>query len=200
MQSISTPLHWQTWDRKLATHLDKRCRDYITSGLWYGFHVGFNDSQSCHRARGNLLSTSEHPQVVWDYLASECAVGRVVDPLPVEEFPQVQLSPFGVIPKKSPGKWRLITDLSSPEGYNVNDGIPSAVCSLNYVTKEDGAKAVMDKGAGALLAKVDIQNAYQSVPVHPDDRWLLGTMWENALYIDTALPFGLRSAPKFLTR
>ena len=67
------------------------------------------------------------------------------------------------------------------------------------MTKEDGAKAVMDKGAGALLAKVDIQNAYQSVPVHPDDRWLLGTMWENALYIDTALPFGLRSAPKFLT-
>ena len=117
-------------------------------------------------------------------------------PLPVEEFPQVQLSPFGVIPKKSPGKWRLITDLSSPEGHSVNDGIPSAVCSLNYVTIEDAAKAVMDKGAGALLAKVDIQNAYRSVPVHPDDRWLLSTMWENALYIDTALPFGLRSAPK----
>ena len=32
--------------------------------------------------------------------------------------------------------------------------------------------------------------------MHPDDRWLLGTIWENALYIDTALPFGLRSAPK----
>ena len=75
-------------------------------------------------------------------------------------------------------------------------GIPSAVCSLNYVTIEDAVKAVMDKGAGALLAKVDNQNAYWSVPVHPDDRWLLGTMWENALYIDTALPFGLRSAPK----
>ena len=117
MQSISTPLHWQTWDRKLATHPDQRFRDYITSGLWYGFHVGFDDSQSCHRARGNLLSTSEHPQVVRDYLASECAAGRVVGPLPVEEFPQVQLSPFRVIPKKSPGKWRLITDLSSPEGY-----------------------------------------------------------------------------------
>ena len=87
-------------------------------------------------------------------------------------------------------------DLFSPEVYSVNDGIPSAVCSLNYVTIEDAAKAVMDKGAGALLAKVDIQNAYRSVPVHPDDRWLLSTMWENALYIDTALPFGLRSAPK----
>ena len=144
MQSISTPLHWQTLDRKLATHPDQRFRDYITSGLRYGFHIGFDDSQSCHRARRNLLSTSEHPQVVRDYLASECAAGRVMGPLPVEEFPQVQLSPFGVIPKKSPGKWRLITDLSSPEGYSVNDGISSAVCSLNYVTIEDAAKAVMD--------------------------------------------------------
>ena len=67
-----------------------------------------------------------------------------------------------------------------------------------YVMIEDAAKAVMDKGAGALLAKVGIQNAYRSVSVHPDDWWLLGTMWENALYIDTALPFGLRSAPKIL--
>ena len=67
------------------------------------------------------------------------------------------------------------------------------------MTIEDAAKAVMDKGAGALLAKVDIQNAYRSVPVNPDDRWLLGTMWENALYTDTALPFGLTSAQKILT-
>ena len=36
----------------------------------------------------------------------------------------------------------------------------------------------------------------RSVPVHPMDRSLLGMRWEGALYIDTALPFGLRSAPK----
>ena len=65
--------------------------------------------------------------------------------LPVEEFPQVQLSPLGVITKMSLGKWRLITDLSSPEGHSVNDGIPSAVCSLNYITIDDAAKAVIVK-------------------------------------------------------
>ena len=32
--------------------------------------------------------------------------------------------------------------------------------------------------------------------MHPEDRWLLGMMWEGALYIGTVLPFGLRSAPK----
>ena len=32
--------------------------------------------------------------------------------------------------------------------------------------------------------------------VHPDDRWLLEMVWSGALFIDTALPFGLRSACK----
>ena len=32
--------------------------------------------------------------------------------------------------------------------------------------------------------------------MHPKGSWLLGIEWEVALNIDTALPFGLRSAPK----
>ena len=46
---------------------------------------------------------------------------------------------------------------------------------------------------------MDIQNAYRNIPIHPDDRWLLGMIWEDTLYIDTALPFWLRSAPKIFT-
>ena len=34
------------------------------------------------------------------------------------------------------------------------------------------------------------------VPVHPEDCPLLGTKWQGKLFIDTVLPFGLRSAPK----
>ena len=49
------------------------------------------------------------------------------------------------------------------------------------------------------MAKVDVRSAYRNIPVHPDDRWLMGIMWEGALYVDTALPFGLRSAPKIFT-
>ena len=32
--------------------------------------------------------------------------------------------------------------------------------------------------------------------MHSDDWNLLGMLWENSLFIDTTLPFGLRSAPK----
>ena len=46
------------------------------------------------------------------------------------------------------------------------------------------------------LAKLDIESAYRIVPVHPLDRIHLGMEWHGKLYVDTALPFGLRSAPK----
>ena len=60
----------------------------------------------------------------------------------------------------------------------------------------DVAKAVVAWGRGALMAKVDVKSAYRNVPIHPEDRWLMGMLWDGDLYIDTALPFGLRSAPK----
>ena len=48
----------------------------------------------------------------------------------------------------------------------------------------------------ALLIKLDLKHAYCIVPVHPDDHQLLGVTWKGHTYIDRALPFGLRSAPK----
>lgn len=68
------------------------------------------------------------------------------------------------------------------------------------MTVEDAAREVLRQGPDALLAKVDIKGAYRNIPVHPDDRWLLGMQWEGALLnLWTLLPFGLRSAPKIFT-
>ena len=46
------------------------------------------------------------------------------------------------------------------------------------------------------MAKVDIESAYRLILVHPDDHCLLGVEWEDQVYYDIKLPFGLRSAPK----
>ena len=37
------------------------------------------------------------------------------------------------------------------------------------------------------------------VPVNPDDQFLLAVEWANRIYIDKALPFGLRLAPKIFS-
>ena len=70
-----------------------------------------------------MLSAMEKPKVVRDYLSKECAEGQVLGSLSPEAFPNMQISRIGVIPKGSTGKWRLIVDLSAPEGSSVNDNL-----------------------------------------------------------------------------
>ena len=115
-------------------------------------------------------------------------------PFKCAAVPVPQIAPEGchdgldgsVIPKHTPGQWRLIVDTSLPERSSVNDGIPEPLCSLIYVTSHA-------KGP------VDIRSGYRPVPVLSDDWQLVGMLWEQALFVDTALPFKLRSAPNILT-
>ena len=45
------------------------------------------------------------------------------------------------------------------------------------------------------MAKIDLKAANWQKQVHPEDRWLLGMSWDDKLYVDITLPFGLRLAP-----
>ncbi len=112
----------------------------------------------------------------------------------------VHYNPFGVIPKKSnPNKWRLILDLSFPHGKSVNDGVSKDLSSLNYVSVDEIVSHILQLSQGAVMAIMDIKQAYRNIPVHPDDRYLLGIYWEGHAYVDKTLPFGLRSAPLIFT-
>ena len=55
------------------------------------------------------------------------------------------------------------------------------------------AKKVVEMGRGILMVMFDLKAAYRNIPVHPDDRELLGMLWEDHLLVDSVLPFGLRS-------
>ena len=196
---INTPLRWEEWDRSLSAHPDQSFRAYVVSGIRYGFRVGFGGPIPCRKSACNMASARSKPEVIREYLATECSEGRVLGPLDPENFPQIHTSRLGVIPKGQTGKWRLIVDMSSPEGNSINDGIPESLCSLSYVGVKDASLRLQRSGRGSLMAKVDVRSTYRNIPVHPEDRWLLGMMWDGALYVDTALPFGLRSAPKIFT-
>ena len=148
-----------------------------------------------------MRSATEHPEPIDRYLQEELREGRVICLNGGEEgVSGIHVSRFGVIPKPhQPGKWRLITDLSSPKGSSVNDGVASALCSASYAPVDDAVRCIASLGRGALLAKFDIASAYRAVPVHPEDRRLLGMKWRGDVFVDEALPFGLRSAPKIFT-
>ena len=109
-------------------------------------------------------------------------------------------SPIGIVPKPhQPGKYLLIIDLSALQGFSISDGVPAKLCSLHYTSVGDAASLVKACSRGALMAKLDLSQAYRRDPVHPEDQFLLGLYWDSTYYIDTALPLGLRSAPKIFT-
>lgn len=200
LQHIKTPLRPDQRQLVLASHPDRHFVNYLLEGIKTGFQIGFDYvTHSCVPARGNMLSTLDHPEVISEYLEKELKEGRITEITELSGIMGIQISPFGVIPKKSAGQWRLILDLSSPHGRSVNDGIDKSLCSLSYISVDNIARQVVRLGRGTNLAKMDVKSAYRLVPVHPQDRVLLGMQWKQRLFVDNALPFGLRSAPKIFT-
>ena len=55
--------------------------------------------------------------------------------------------------------------------------------------------SVIDDYLHTELAKFDVESTYRIIPVHPNDRYILGMQWQGNYFVDMALPFGLGSAP-----
>ncbi len=200
-EKVVSPLRWRVWQEELKEHPDTEWVEFLVRGIRNGFRLGHDQRKVVlERRGGTMYEATQHSGVIGDYLEKEVSAKRVWR---LEETPQVrgvQLSPLGVIPKKGkPGKWRLIVNLSAPEGGSVNDGIARELSSVAYMSVDDVVKRVLELGEGAMITKADVKAAYRNVPVHPRDRWLLGMKWKGVTFVDGTLPFGLRSAPLLFT-
>jgi len=172
--------------------------ELFITGLTEEFRIGFKEqSKPLGSVKHNLSCALQHPDTVKNYLAEEITLGWVVGPFPNSLVSQVQVSWYGVIPKNhQPNKWRLIVDLSHPINGSVNGGIPKLLCSLKYITIDSAIEHIQQIGQGVLLAKIDIKSAFRLLPVHPADRHLLAMRWDQLIFVNKCLPFGLRSTPK----
>ena len=81
------------------------------------------------------------------------------------------------------------------KGGHLEQACPDHTYSLLYSTIDDAIKICHEVGKGALLAMVDLKNAFRLCPVRPDEWHLLGICWCGQFYIDKCLSFGLRLAP-----
>ena len=63
---------------------------------------------------------------------------------------------------------------------------------LRIPSSLDFANLILKYGQGDLLYKVDLSWAYCQLPADPNDWPLLGISWQDLLYFDRAVPFGLR--------
>ena len=166
------------WWQALAGHPDRDFVCYVLDGIEHGFRIGFAHGSPLAPTPHNMQSAMLHSSVVSSYISSVCKEGRMLGPFPPGCIPELQTSWMGVVPKgHTPGRWRLITDLSYPEDRSVNDDIQAEWCSLRYTSVEIMAAAAQQLGQGTLLAELDIKSAYRLIPVCPHDRHLLGVKW-----------------------
>lgn len=101
-----------------------------TEGNWKWFSNWFPWWQHVSHM-WNMVSAIKHPEVVTGYLEAEVELERLVK-VGSPEWAKgmgIHCSPFGVIPKKDK-KWRMILNLSSPEGHRMNDGVWKDLSSI----------------------------------------------------------------------
>lgn len=152
---------------ELSAHPDQPFVKQLLHNLQYGCAIGYNGPQFSH-CSNNLPSAFQQPSVLDTTLASECSAGHILGPFPSPPLPNLRCSGLGIIPKHD-GGWRIIYHLSAPHGTSINDFIDPEQYSLSYCTVDNAFAIVNSLGKGALMAKIDLKNAFRIIPVRPED-------------------------------
>ncbi|XP_078338392.1 uncharacterized protein LOC111105471 [Crassostrea virginica] len=176
-KEISTPIKV----KPLAVFLkgyNKELASFLIRGFTFGFNIPYQGPR-VFRLSKNLSSIKGNEIVLHKRISMELQAKRIAGPFDEPPFPNIQVSPLGLVPKKNPGEFRLIHHLSYPDGNSINCHIPKHFSSVQYQSVDTAIRFIQQLGKGALLAKTDLENAYKQVPIHPDDFELLGFMVEE---------------------
>jgi len=185
-----TPINIYNLHRELLSHPDET---YVQALIQHGCDIGYRGSQFAH-VSNNLTSTSQQPDILEANITTECQAGHILGPFDTPLLPNFCCSGLGLVPKHD-GGWRAIYHLSAPYGSSINDSISPQDYTLSYCSVDDAFPIVSSLGRGALMAKINLRNVFFLILVWPQDWNLLGIKWRGKFYIDTCLPFGLRSVP-----
>ena len=193
-------LKLEFWRQNLPRiYSPSRCRS-VLSQLCDGVKVGRLPATNTIISH-NWPSAIKYRDQVNNIIKEDLLAGRLFGPFSNPPFNHFIISPLGAFPKRASTKVRLIHDLSFPVEGSVNALIDPENFRLTYPSVDDAAAICRSMGTGPpYLAKLDLENAFKHIFVHPDDWHLLGFAWpdsagRNRFYFSKVLNFGLRSSP-----
>ena len=154
----------------LKHYPNQRFVDTITAIATCGARVGYIGPLTRRIRRPNHTSSFTQAEIITAQIQNELAKKRIkqIPSLPLNYF----CSPIGLTPKRVDGHqtgWRMIFDLSSPEGSSVNDGIPKEHGTIIYETLNDAIRLIAQAGKGAVMMKRDLKSAFHHIPISPCD-------------------------------
>ncbi|XP_069176340.1 uncharacterized protein [Procambarus clarkii] len=186
--AVTTPVDADALDALLVGY---PLRDYVVGGFRGGFLLGFEGVRTPLTSR-NPQATTDLPHIVGPMLDKELSLGRIAGPFEAPPpFKNFKCLPIALREKSTPGKYRLLHNLSypySPDSVNAN--IPRESTSVTYQSIHDAVTMVVSRSPGAHLAKCDIAEAFRIVPVHPSDYHLLGFSYGGKYYYEKMLSMG----------
>ena len=179
----------------------KRLRSYkhratISRGFRDGFRIGVDRPILSRHESSKKFISSHNLEQLTSKLNVELEQRRILGPYDSLPTDSLVISPLYVIPKSTPGKFRLIHDLSYPKGNSVNDHINDERKSVVYCSLLEVAEVILKSPEQLYMAKVDLRDAYRIVPIHKDDWKYLGMRYKDKYLVDTTLPMGLGTSCK----
>lgn len=194
---LPTPVRHQELKTLLVGHYDA---SYICQGFEKGFRLGFEGKIDNVSVGRNSRSVSQNVQVALDKISGEINLGRIAGPFLSPPFDHFKCSPLALREKSTPGKYRLLHNLSFPYDLSsVNLNIPDSAAHVSYASLNDAFDIINSLGS-CFLAKSDIADAFRIVPLHPSQYNLTGFKIDKGYYFDKCLPMGARSACKIFER
>ena len=168
------------------------------AGIKNGFPITNKGCKIAEAEAKNHKSATLHSRrtLVEKELKTQIELGNYVI---ASEKPAI-MSPLGAI-SKDDGSVRLIHDGSLPEGFSMNEYTDHH--SVPYQTLQDACRLAKPV---YFCAKLDLQSAYRSVPIQPDDYKATGLAWRfqgedtDTYLFDARLPFALACGPSHFSR
>ena len=199
--AVPTRFSIPVWESKLSAYADSE----LCTLLKFGFPIGFSGKTISGASIGNYAGARQFEEAVDKYISKEVSLGATLGPFVENPLScPLKISPLNTVPKGDGGR-RVIIDLSNPEGASVNSGIDKSRyldedVDMHYPTVDTLVSYILELGKGSHLFKSDLSRAYRQISVDPGDIHLLGFYWKDNFYIDSVLPFGLRSAAHICQR
>ena len=184
------------WEAKLSKFHDTQ----VTNFMRYGWPTSFLGNSLPVLNLDNHASAMKQPQHVSKFIAKEISLNGLMGPFHQSPFHWLRKNPLMARPKKDSPDYRIILDLSFPEMASVNSFIPRVLYEggpykLHLPTALEMSELIAAKGQGSYMYKVDLARAYRQLPADPYDWPLLGIEWQSEIFVDKAIPFGIRHVP-----
>ena len=153
-----------------------------------GVRLSFS-SPPCQSSPPRHSFSSSSPEQLEDAARTIAQLQRWNAIRPCSPLPEQFVSPFFLVPK--PGKVsRFILNTKGLNSFMVTE----------HFKMEDLRTAANLLSPGDFLIKIDLHNAYYSVPIHPDSSRFLRFTFQDTLFEFCCMPNGLNIAPRLFTK